>query len=280
MSSLGRLVAGIAHEINNPINFIHGNLAHVNAYTQDLLDLSYLYQHEFPQATGTIKEKIAEIDLEFLEEDLPKILASMQVGTKRVSQIVDSLRTFSHLDESAIKLVDLHAGIDSTLMILNHRLQPVSSSLAEIQVIKNYGKLPLVKCYGKQLNQVFLHILSNAIDALELAGEKEPGRIPQITIETQLLNSNQVKMSVADNGMGISPDVQQLMFDPFFTTKPVGKGIGLGLSISYQLITKNHHGQLLCESPPGEGTKFIVIIPVNYPGERKESFYDQEKLKV
>ena len=269
MSSLGRLVAGIAHEINNPISFIHGNIAHVKTYTQDLLNLSNLYQQEFPEATAIIQEKIAEIDLDFLEEDLPKIMASMQVGTERVRQIVDSLRTFSHLDESAIKSVDLHAGIDSTLMILNSRLQALSSSLDEIKVIKNYAQLPLVKCYARQLNQVFLHILSNAIDALELAKEKEPVIIPTITIQTQLLNANQVKISVTDNGVGISPDVQELMFDPFFTTKPVGQGIGIGLSISYQIISKNHGGQLLFDSQPGKGTKFMVIIPVNYQGDKK-----------
>ena len=274
MSSLGRLVAGVAHEINNPINFIHGNLTHINNYTQDLLNLNLLYQQEFPQTTEVIEEHIVAIDLEFLGEDLPKVISSIKAGTERVREIVTSLRTFSRLDESEIKSVDLHEGIDSTLMILNSRLQEKPSRPCEIKIIKNYGKLPLVKCYASQLNQVFLNIINNAIDALELAFDKNPHcceplsdkkgeTIPTISISTQLNNSNQVEVSIADNGAGITPEVQQLMFDPFFTTKSVGEGTGLGLSISYQIVTEGHGGELLWDSQPGKGSKFVILIPVN-----------------
>ena len=289
MSSLGRLVAGVAHEINNPINFIHGNLTHINNYTQDLLDLNLLYQQEFPQTTEVIEEHIAAIDLEFLGEDLPKIISSIKVGTERVREIVTSLRTFSRLDESEIKSVDLHEGIDSTLMILNSRLQEKASRPCEIKIIKNYGELPLVKCYAGQLNQVFLNIISNAIDALELAFDKNPHcceplsdkkgeTIPTISISTQLNNSNQVAVSIADNGAGITPEVQQLMFDPFFTTKSVGEGTGLGLSISYQIVTEGHGGELLWNSQPGKGSKFMIVIPVNNLTVRKNLKTTTQKL--
>lgn len=274
MSSLGRLVAGVAHEINNPINFIYGNLTYIKDYTQDLLDLNLLYQKEFPQPTEVIEEQIAEIDLEFLGEDLPKILSSIKAGAERIREIVSSLRTFSRLDESEIKSVDLHEGIDSTLMILNSRLQEKNSRSCEIKIIKNYGELPLVKCYAGQLNQVFLNIISNAIDALELAfnqntycceplSDQKSETIPTISISTQLNNSNQVEVSIADNGVGITPEVQQLMFDPFFTTKSVGEGRGLGLSISYQIVTESHGGELLWDSQPGKGSRFMIVIPVN-----------------
>ena len=289
MSSLGRLVAGVAHEINNPINFIHGNLTHINNYTQDLLNLNLLYQQEFPQTTEVIEEHIVAIDLEFLGEDLPKVISSIKAGTERVREIVTSLRTFSRLDESEIKSVDLHEGIDSTLMILNSRLQERPSRPCEIKIIKNYGKIPLVKCYASQLNQVFLNIISNAIDALELAFDKNPHcceplsdkngeTIPTISISTQLNNSNQVAVSIADNGAGITPEVQQLMFDPFFTTKSVGEGTGLGLSISYQIVTEGHGGELLWDSQPGKGSRFMIVIPVNNLIVRKNLKTTTQKL--
>ncbi|MGK7900136.1 MAG: PAS domain S-box protein [Hormoscilla sp.] len=259
MSSLGQMVAGVAHEINNPVNFITGNLVHTNNYIQDLLGLLELYQQHYPDPVPEISEEAEEIDVEFLMEDLPKMLNSMRVGSDRISDIVLSLRNFSRLDEAEKKRVDLHEGIDSTLMILQHRIKP-KHGFNGIEVVKEYGQLPLVECYAGQLNQVFMNILSNAIDALD-AASKEVCQ-PSIQIKTEVHEGKWVKMAIADNGIGIKSADRNRMFDPFFTTKPVGKGTGLGLSISYQIVVERHGGVLECHSEPGKGAEFIIQIPI------------------
>jgi two-component system, NtrC family, sensor kinase len=262
MSSLGQMVAGIAHEINNPVNFIHGNVSHAETYVQDLLGLLRLYQEEYPNPSETILEEIEEIELNFLEDDLSKILKSMRVGTERIRGIVNSLRTFSRLDEADLKKVDLQESIESTLMILRHRLK--QKHKLEILVIQEYDLLPKIECYSGPLNQVFMNILSNAIDAIEesQATHHFTSTHPEITIRTEMLSNNCVTIRIADNGCGMTDEVKSKLFDPFFTTKPVGKGTGLGLSISYQIITERHGGKLYCHSIPGEGTEFIIEIPI------------------
>lgn len=266
MSSLGQLVAGVAHEINNPVNFIYGNLNHANAYTQDLLNLLTLYQQHYPQPNPEIQDAIEEIDLAFLSEDLPKLLNSMKVGADRIQTIVRSLRNFSRMDESEMKCVDIHEGIDSTLLILQNRLKEKPDHPA-IEVIKNYGPLPKVECYAGQLNQVFMNILSNALDALEERDQhrslEEIKQHPsQIRITTKQSGIDRIKIRLADNGPGIPALVKSRLFDPFFTTKPVGKGTGLGMSISYQIVTEKHRGKLSCKSEPGQGAEFVIEIPL------------------
>jgi signal transduction histidine kinase len=266
MSSLGQLVAGVAHEINNPVNFIHGNLNHVQEYTQDLLEFLNLYQQHYPNPAPAIQTAAEEVDIEFLQEDLPKMVSSMKVGTDRIRQIVLSLRTFSRMDESEIKPVDIHEGIDSTLMILQHRLK-AKSERPEIEVIKDYGSLPLVECYAGQLNQVFMNILTNAIDALdenrsEHTYQENKDNPSRITIRTSIADAKWLEVTISDNGPGMSKDVQQRIFNPFFTTKAIGKGTGMGMSISYQIITEKHGGKLECFSTPGQGTKFVIQIPL------------------
>ena len=275
MSSLGQLVAGIAHEINNPVNFIHGNITYATEYVQDLLELLELYQTQFPNITPEIERLIEAIELDFLKEDLPRILSSMQVGTQRIYGIVRSLRSFSRLDESEMKMVDLHEGIDSTLMLLESRLQ-AKPGFSGIQVVKEYGDLPKVECYVGQLNQVFMNILSNAIDALKEHWGREienvteqtansPELTPTIMIRTEVLEPDWVTIRIADNGSGISEEAQSKLFDPFFTTKPVGEGTGLGLSISYQIIKERHSGLLQCFSTLGQGAEFVIQIPLRQP---------------
>ncbi|MEH2086170.1 ATP-binding sensor histidine kinase [Nostoc sp.] len=263
MSSLGQMVAGIAHEINNPINFIHGNITHATDYVQQLLDLINLYQQQYPHPSEIVEQKIEEMDVEFLTEDLPRVLDSMKVGSSRIRNIILSLRNFSRLDESEMKPVNIHEGIDSTLMILQHRLKE-NNNRAEIEVFKEYAQLPDILCYAGQLNQVFMNILSNAIDALEdyNNGEDSPRKNPQIRIRTELGEVNTLKIRIADNGYGMTAQVMQKIFDPFFTTKAVGSGTGLGLSISYQVVVDKHKGQLSCESTLGEGTEFVIEIPL------------------
>lgn len=289
MSSLGQLVAGIAHEINNPVNFIHGNLAYASAYFYDILSLLHLYQEHYPNPAPAIVEQSEMINLKFIAKDLPKLLSSMQRGTDRIRSIVLSLRHFSRLDEADMKQADLHEGIESTLSILQHRLNS-KGQLPEIQVFREYGDLPNVQCYPGQLNQVFMNILSNAIEAFHQSGvinQNNPSLsdqpTPTITISTSILagsesasslegssilspiktqNSPSVLIRIADNGPGMTELVKTRLFDPFFTTKPVGQGIGLGLSISYQIVVEHHLGVLTCHSKPGEGTEFWIELPI------------------
>ena len=269
MSSLGQLVAGVAHEINNPVNFIHGNLTHVQDYADSLLRLVQLYETYYPNPAPEIQAEAEEIDLEFLQDDLGKILGSMKIGTERIRQIVLSLRTFSRMDEAEFKAVNIHDGIDSTLLILQHRLKARPDHPA-IQLIKDYGNLPAVECYPGQLNQVLMNILANAIDALEEANTKRTysdiERNPsQITIRTSVIQSQWVEIAIADNGPGMPEAVKHRIFDPFFTTKPIGKGTGMGMSISYQIITEKHGGKLKCSSCLGQGSEFIIQIPIRQP---------------
>jgi PAS domain S-box-containing protein len=265
MSSLGQLVAGVAHEINNPVCFIIGNINYACDYMQDLLGVLNLYRQYYPQPAEAIQAEVKKIDLDFLIKDFPKLLSSMKVGADRINQIVLSLRNFSRHDEAEMKSVDIHEGIDSTLMILQNRLKAQGGN-PEITVIKDYGMLPLVECYAGQLNQVFMNLISNAIDALEEATGKEPSLLPSIQIYTEAKGENQAVIHIKDNGAGMTEEVQQKLFNPFFTTKPMGKGTGLGLSISYQIIVEKHGGQLQCFSVPGQGTEFIIEIPIrNHP---------------
>ncbi|NEP72930.1 MAG: GAF domain-containing protein [Okeania sp. SIO2G4] len=264
MASLGQLVAGIAHEINNPVNFIFGNLIHVDEYAQSLLTLMKLYHQHYLDPVPEIKDFSEDIDLEFIIKDLPKMINSMKMGAERIRQLVLSLRTFSRLDESKRKEVDIHTGIDSTLLILQHRLK-LKSELPQITIVKNYGDLPLVPCYAAPINQVFMNLLSNAIDALEEKLETDQLFIPTITITTEINQDNPdtVLIKIYDNGLGITQEAKDKIFDLFFTTKEVGKGTGLGLSISYEIIVQKHRGQIFCNSQLGQGTEFIIQIPIN-----------------
>ncbi|MGL5058536.1 MAG: CHASE domain-containing protein, partial [Microcoleus sp.] len=259
MSSLGQLVAGIAHEINNPVNFIYGNLNHAGEYTQNLLELVDIYQQQYPNPTPKMQAKSEQIELEFIREDLPKILASMKLGADRIRQIVLSLRNFSRLDEAEMKRVNLHEGIDSTLMILQNRLKP-KPDRPEIQIIKEYGDLPVVECWAGQLNQVFMNLLLNGIDAVESKLERAVTKpsiafSPTIFIRTEIVNHHLVRVRIADNGIGMTEKIVKHLYEPFFTTKPVGKGTGLGLSVAYQIVEK-HQGSIECKSSAGEGTEF------------------------
>lgn len=261
MSSLGQLVAGVAHEINNPVNFISANLTHANDYAQELLRIINVYQHHYPNPLPEVEAEIETSELNYLIEDFPKLLQSMKVGAKRIQEIVLSLRVFSRLDEADIKPIDIHQGIDSTLMILGHRLKANSERLA-IQVIKKYNELPLIECYAGQLNQVFMNLICNAIDAIEEKITKSVLPNPEISISTELVESNIVKICIADNGLGIPEQVKQKIFNPFFTTKPIGVGTGMGLAISYQIITERHAGSLHCVSELGQGSEFVIQIPL------------------
>jgi two-component system, NtrC family, sensor kinase len=266
MSSLGQLVAGVAHEINNPVSFIHGNLNFVRTYVQDLLNLLQLYRAHYPEPVSAIQTQTEAIDLAFIQTDLSKILSSLEMGTTRIQQIVLSLRNFSRMDESETKSVNIHEGIDSALLILQHRLN-TRSGFQWIQVERNYGDLPLVQCFPGQLNQALMNILVNSIDAIEEIATKhspqESGAdANRITIQTTLVESEWVQIAIADTGIGMSESVLQRVFDPFFTTKPVGKGTGMGMSISYQIITEQHGGRLNCTSQPGQGTEWIIQIPL------------------
>lgn len=325
MVALGQLVAGIAHEVNNPISFIYGNLEYVGQYVQELVSIISLYQQEYPQSTPKIDQIVQEIDLNFLMNDLKNLLGAMNRGADRIRQIVLALQKFSRLDEALMKSVNIHEGIDSSLVMLQHRLNETTSRPA-IVVVKEYGNLPPVTCYASELNQVFMHILNNAIDALESIQQhcesqmsppsseetnknlsskshqrfdrkweneqmfydqqmwREDGEnirplhpttspthevssvtcAPVIRIRTELTD-NRVKISIADNGLGMNESVRLKTFDPFFTTKPVGKGSGLGLAISHQIVVQKHQGQISCNSLPGQGAEFIIEIPVKHP---------------
>ena len=256
-------MAGIAHEINNPANFIAGNLVHVGEYSLGLLDLLKLYEKSSVEVPEEIKIKADDLDLEFIAQDLPQILSSMQLGTDRISQIVSSLRNFSRHDESEMKIANLYEGIENTLMLLQYRLKERNDRPA-IQVFKHYENLPKINCYPAQLNQVFMHLLSNAIDAIELQFKINPQFFPKLSIKTELNPlSETIVIEIIDNGIGIDEAIVDRIFDPFFTTKPVGKGTGLGLSTSYQIVTENHHGKLTCRSAPNQGSTFQLDLPSN-----------------
>ena len=254
MSSLGQMVAGIAHEINNPVNFIKGNIGYGFNYAQDLVELIELYQKNYPQPVVEIDEKIEDINFEFLKEDFLDLLNSMKVGVNRIKDIVRSLGIFSHLDKAEIKPVNVHEGIDGTLMILRHRLDG-NDVRKSIEIVKEYGDLPLVNCYAGQLNQVFMNILSNAIDALQETGDL-------IVIRTRIVRENWVNISIIDNGPGIAEEIHKKLYEPVFSTKEVGKGTGLGMAISYQIIVEKHGGTIECISELGKGTEFCIQIPI------------------
>jgi signal transduction histidine kinase len=266
MSALGQLVAGIAHEINNPVNFFYGTLQPAEGYITDLLDLIELFCTEFPELTPVLRDRIEAIELDFVREDLPSLIRSMQLGTQRIRNLVLSLRNFSRLDESAVKSVDLHEGLDSTLVILHNRMK-LKPHATEVVVVKHYGPLPRIQCYPSQLNQVFMNLLGNALDALEdglVTGKLASDHVPEVRITTQAVG-DRVEVAIADNGPGIPEAIQTKIFDAFFTTKPVNKGTGLGLSISHQIVTDLHGGRLICHSQPGQGTEFIIDLPPQIP---------------
>ncbi|HAX78911.1 MAG TPA: PAS domain-containing sensor histidine kinase [Cyanobacteria bacterium UBA11372] len=276
MSCLGQLVAGVAHEINNPINCVSSNLPHAERYIQELLNLLQLYAQHYPEPPAEIQAEKAAIDLEFIIEDLPKILSAMQQGSERIREIARSLRNFSRTDEAQMKPADIHEGIESTLLILHHRFKP-KQEFPRIELVKEYGNLPPVECYAGQLNQVFMNLIGNGIDAIEEVmgngswvignGKETNYQLPTIRISTEVINDNWVKIRISDNGAGMTAEVQEQLFNRFFTTKPVGKGTGLGLSISKQIVEK-HKGNLKCISAPGQGSEFIIEIPIfqyNFP---------------
>lgn len=271
LSSLGQLVAGVAHEINNPVNFIHGNLEYVGEYVEELLSLLTLYQETYPNPTDAIAEASAALDLPFIQEDLPSAITSMRLGTRRICEIVKSLRTFSHKDEAEKKQTDIHASLDSTLVILGHRLKGCGIH-SDVKVIKDYGLLPDIECYGSQINQVLMNLIVNALDAME-----DHAELPELRIKTQIHTIGAtghgvccgaqpiptVSISIADNGVGIPATIGSQLFDPFFTTKPVGKGTGLGLSICYNIIVEKHGGILRYQPRPEGGTEFTILLPLH-----------------
>ncbi|MDJ1182439.1 sensor histidine kinase [Roseofilum casamattae] len=260
MSSLGQLVGGIAHEINNPISFIRGNVSHAEEYILDLLRIVEIYQVHCPPIEGEDAEEIEEIDVEFIREDFLKLLESMKVGSDRVREIVISLRNFSRLDESIFKESDIKECLQDTLAILNNKIEG-DRDRQPIQIVTDYGNLPTIECYPAQLNQVFMYIINNAIDALESFRSLMSDRIPQIKIAAFAPDTDRITIAIADNGIGIPEEVKQRIFDPFFTTKPVGEGTGLGLAISYQIIAQTHQGHLECHSTLGKGTELRIQIP-------------------
>ena len=262
MSTLGTLVAGVAHEINNPTSFIYGNLHYAKEYTDDLLNMLRLYQKYYPEPAPEIQDHAQAIELEFLMQDLPKTLSSMGIGAERIRHLVMSLRNFSRLDQAQMQPMDIHEGMESTLLLLRNRLKGNGHNPA-IELVKEYGELPLVECYPSQLNQVFMNLLGNAIDALEdVVAQNGTSFSPLIRICTEAPSPDYVRVKICDNGSGMTDEVKLKLFDPFFTTKPIGKGTGLGLSISYQIVVEKHKGILQCQSTPGLGTEFVIEIPV------------------
>ncbi|MDJ0697524.1 MAG: ATP-binding protein [Mastigocoleus sp. MO_188.B34] len=281
MSSLGQMLAGVVHEINNPVNFVHGNIQHAGEYSQDLLKIIQIYQENCPNLSSEVQERIEDMDPDFVSRDFPKLLNSMQVGTERIIGIVNSLRTFSRLDEADVKQADIHEGIDSTLVILQSRLKDNKSS-PTIQIIKDYGDIPSVECCPGQINQVFMNILANAIDAYKESPQLKDSdgteaiknrEKPKITLQTRHEGKNCI-ITISDNGSGMSPEVKRRIFDPFFTTKSVGQGTGLGLSISYKIVVEKHKGKLECDSIVGHGTKFTITLPI------EAAIEPQEKLLI
>lgn len=267
MSALGQLVAGVAHEINNPVNFIHGNLKHIREYASDLLTLIELYQHYYPNPALEIQTEINSLDLEFIQEDFAKILNSMNLGTDRIREIVQSLRTFSRMDQGEYAQVNIHEGLESTLLILQHRFKG-NSNRPEIQLVRQYGEIPKIDGFSGQLNQVFMNILANALDAIDDDSLKHSYTILkdnpyQIQISTSVRDDQWVQITITDNGPGISDTIQQKIFEPFFTTKEIGKGTGMGMAISQEIITETHHGHLNCESRVGSGTMFTIQLPIH-----------------
>jgi two-component system, NtrC family, sensor kinase len=264
LAALGQMVAGLAHEINNPTTFIHSNLPHIDRYTQELSQLVQLYQKHLPHPPQEIQVHIRQMDLDFVQQDLHSLLDSMQTGSSRIRELILSLRNFSRLDEADLKRVDLHEGLDSTLALLQSRLQP--SQGPRIHVVKDYGDIPQVECYARHLNQSVLHILTNALDALGGIGDGKSGNngggeMPQITIRTRRIAPKTVQVAIANNGPGISDEVRAHLFEPFFTTKPLGKGVGMGLAIAYQIIVEKHRGTLTCESLADHGVQFLITLP-------------------
>ncbi|MBE9122354.1 ATPase [Tychonema sp. LEGE 07199] len=265
LSALGELTAGIAHEINNPINFIDANIAYARNYVEDLLRLVNIYGQHYPNPVEEIQEEIQTVELDFLREDLPKLITSMKVGTDRICAIVSSMRNFSRLDKDGMSVASIHEGIDSTLLILQHRMK-ANGKLPGIELIKDYGDLPLVECYAGQLNQVFMNIISNAIDVLRdssnagvLNGRRS---CPTIEISTKVAEGDRAIVRISDNGAGMTEEVKAKIFNHFFTTKPAGKGTGLGLSISCEIVREKHCGSLECLSRVGEGTEFVISLPI------------------
>lgn len=266
MSSLGQLVAGVAHEINNPVNFIYGNLVYLRSYSNSLLAIVQQFLEFYTEPPSKIQELIDDLDLDYMSRDLPKVIDSMQLGTQRIKEIILSLRNFSRMDEAEYKTVDLHDGIESTIVMLRHRLNRDLKRPA-IKIIRNYGNLPMIECYAAQMNQVFMNILANAIDAIEEKIRNQKLReLDQtsdcIEIQTILMDQKFVSIRFLDNGIGIDPATQKKLFDPFFTTKPIGMGTGIGLSISYRIITEQHQGTIECISSIGKGTELIIKIPI------------------
>lgn len=262
MSALGILISGIAHEINNPITFIQSNLEHATDYFQDLLELIQLYESYYPETFMEIEEKKESLDLDFIRQDLIALLNSMKVGSERISEIIVSLRTFSRLDESPLKKVDLQKSIESTLFVLKKHFQTSTHNGSPIQVVRNYANLPLIECFASQINQVFLSILVNAIDAIDARPLSQSTQEGMILISTSFLDSRSIMIEIADNGIGMTPHAKQHVFDPFFTTKEVGKGTGLGMAIAHQIITEKHRGEITCTSELGQGTTFTITLPL------------------
>jgi signal transduction histidine kinase len=262
MSSLGEMVASIAHEINNPVNYVYGNLQYVEEYSAGLIDLIQLYQKHISTPPPEIQTAIDNLDLEFLLDDLPKILGSMRDGSERIRDLVLSLRNFSRLDEAPQKQVNLHEGIESTLLLLRRRLERHPGQRA-IAIEKHFGDLPLIDCHPSQLNQVFMNLLVNAMDVLDDIYEQNPDRPGRIEISTIQVSDHWIQVIFADDGDGIPEAVRSKLFDPFFTTKPIGKGTGLGLSICYQIIVEKHGGKIWCEPNSPQGAKFVCELPLS-----------------
>lgn len=264
MSSLGQMIAGVAHEINNPITFISGNIVCADDYIQDLVYVLKSYREECTNPSKKLQDKIEEIDLDFMLEDLQNLMKSMKIGSERILGIVNSLRNFSRLDEMKIQSVNIHENIDRTLMILHNRLK-AQVHRPEIEIIKEYSEIPCIDCYSGPLNQVFMNILSNAIDALEMKYDNSSLESPKIWIQTQFTpqQSDWISIRIKDNGIGIQEENMAKLFDPFFTTKPIGKGTGLGLSISNEIVTEKHGGRLQTSSELGNGTEFTIAIPIH-----------------